>query len=174
MMLCFNFRGDVKICAKKLQLVTCPYCSQTVDRNIDKFIKRSGRYYHENCHNEKFAKSQERTDLLDYVAFLYGDSANYQLISKQVKELMEEYNFTLKGIELTLRYFYDIQGNSIKSSKGIGIVPYTYEEAKRYYASIIRITNSAKQHKLESEVEVFCKKERRKNNKRKNIDIGGI
>jgi hypothetical protein len=42
--------------------------------------------------------------------------------------------YTYSGIKRTLEYFYEVKKNSIeKANGGIGIVPWVYEEAKRYY-----------------------------------------
>lgn len=58
-------------------------------------------------------------------------------ITKQINLYIKEYNFSYSGILRTLIYFYDIRGNTIEASNGgIGIVPYVYEEAYRYYYSL--------------------------------------
>ena len=37
----------------------------------------------------------------------------------------------------TLKYFFEIKGNSIeKANGGIGIIPYVYEEAYKYYQNL--------------------------------------
>ena len=37
-------------------------------------------------------------------------------------------------MKTTLHYFYEIQeGNDVADSMGIGIVPFVYDEAKRFY-----------------------------------------
>ena len=58
-------------------------------------------------------------------------------IQKQIKQYVEEYNFTYSGIKKALIYFFEIKGNSInKSNGGIGIVPYVYQNAYNYYLAL--------------------------------------
>ena len=56
-------------------------------------------------------------------------------ITLQIKKFMQDHpEYTYSGIKRTLQYFYEVKGNSIeKSNGGIGIVPWVYDEAKRYY-----------------------------------------
>jgi hypoxanthine phosphoribosyltransferase len=54
---------------------------------------------------------------------------NNAYISKFVGEGM-----TYKGMTNALKYFYDVKKNSIeKSNNGIGIIPWVYEEAQKYF-----------------------------------------
>ena len=49
----------------------------------------------------------------------------------------DEYNFTYSGIHKSLTYFFEVKGNSIeKANGGIGIVPYVYQQAYRYYYAL--------------------------------------
>lgn len=56
-------------------------------------------------------------------------------ITLQIKKYLQDYpNYTYSGIRRTLQYFYEVKKNPIeKSNGGIGIVPWVYEDAKRYY-----------------------------------------
>ena len=56
-------------------------------------------------------------------------------ITLQIKKYMQDQpEYTYSGIRRTLEYFYDIKKNDISKANGnIGIVPWIYEEAKRYY-----------------------------------------
>lgn len=46
-------------------------------------------------------------------------------------------HYSYSGILRTLKYFYEVKHNSIdKSNDGIGIVPWVYNEAYRYYYAI--------------------------------------
>ena len=56
-------------------------------------------------------------------------------ITLQINRYLQEHpEYTYSGIKLTLEYFYKIKKNPIeKANGGIGIVPWVYEEAKRYY-----------------------------------------
>ena len=152
----------------------CPHCSEQLDRNTELFTEHSGRFYHQECYEIKNAGGKDRKDLLDYIAKLYGNEISYPLVTKQIKDLVDEYGYTLKGIELTLKYFYDVEGNSLSRSKGIGIVPFAYEDAKKYYSKIIRIQESFKNMNQDSVVKTVRTTPEKKRRKRKKIDIGGI
>jgi hypothetical protein len=56
---------------------------------------------------------------------------------KQIKEYIEKYNYSYSGIHRTLQYFYEVKHNDIeKANQSLGIVPYVYAEAYRYYYAI--------------------------------------
>lgn len=101
---------------------------------------------------------------------------------KQIKEFQEQYKFTLKGIELALRYFHDIQGNPIieddddnnYKTRGIGIIPFIYDEAKRYYISMANIKQKASESTFEYKEEVIYMKTPTKKTRKNYIDIEGI
>lgn len=58
-------------------------------------------------------------------------------VQKQIKNYVNDYNFTYTGILKALKYFYEIQDHSLeKANDGIGIVPYIYKAAYNYYYSI--------------------------------------
>lgn len=159
---------------KYSRTVKCPQCGEQLDRNTESFTEHSGRYYHQECYEVKNAGGKDRKELLDYIKKLYGNEISYPLITKQIKDLVDEYGYTLKGIELTLKYFYEIEGNSLAKSKGIGIVPYAYEDAKSYYSKIIRIQKSFKNMDQENKIKKVSTSPEKKRRKRKKIDIGGI
>lgn len=55
--------------------------------------------------------------------------------------MIDHYHFSYSGILSTLKYWYEIKGNSIaKANEGLGIVPYVYSDAKKYYESIFYAT----------------------------------
>lgn len=46
-------------------------------------------------------------------------------------------NYTYTGMLKTLKYFYEVRGNSIeKAEGGIGIIPWVYDEAFTYWVAI--------------------------------------
>lgn len=155
-------------------MVKCPECNKNVDRNIEPFVTHSKRHYHETCYQQFQLRGQHRSDLINYICELYRIQTPNGFMLKQIKEFQDDYGYTLKGMELALRYFHDIEGNSV-DAKGIGIVPYIYEDARNYY---IRMNNVKKhsQNVVElqnKEVEVvkFSNTNKRKP---KIIDIGGL
>ena len=72
--------------------------------------------------------------LEEYVVRLLQLDCINARIRKQIKDMKDTYNFSYSGIQKSLEYFYEVKGNPIsKANGGIGIVPYVYEDAKKYY-----------------------------------------
>ena len=60
-------------------------------------------------------------------------------IKQQIATYMRN-GFTCTGMAKTLIYHFDINKNSIeKANGGIGIIPYVYEDAKKYYYNIWKL-----------------------------------
>lgn len=122
-------------------MVKCFYCGEQFDANTEPFEKiNSRRYAHIKCHQKAFDnKSKEEKDkeiLENYIKQLFGISTLSDKIKRQLKTYMsdKEKHYTYSGIYKTLKYFFEIKGNSIeKANGGIGIVSWVYDEAYRYW-----------------------------------------
>ena len=126
--------------------VKCPYCNQYFRRSSEQFIYDKGRYWHEECHKlnlgEKSKTDSDRRELLAYIEKLLNKKIDARIL-KQIKTYTEDYGYKYKGIQLTLEYFFELKGNLIsKAQGGIGIVPYVYEEAKKYYMMKNQVSES--------------------------------
>ena len=114
---------------------TCPYCKQPIED--DNFRKYKNRKYHLKCwkdfREEKLQQQEQKIPskqkLYDYICELFK---------------IDEITPLMKGMLLTLKYFYETLGNSPLDSKGIGIIPYVYNDAKEDYKNRLRIKNNAK------------------------------
>lgn len=155
-------------------MAKCPECERNVDRNIEPFVTHSKRHYHEACYQQFQLRGQHRDELIRYICELYRIQTPNGFMLKQIKEFQDDYGYTLKGMELALRYFHDIEGNSV-DAKGIGIVPYIYEDARDYYRRMSDVKKASRNvvEMQEEKVEVvkFSNRNRRKS---KIIDIGGL
>lgn len=78
--------------------------------------------------NEPSPDTDERKALLDYIKAL-DPNANFILIGSQIKR-MTDGSMTYSGIRYALWYSINIKQMKYK---GVGIVPYVYEEAKAYW-----------------------------------------
>jgi hypothetical protein len=102
-------------------------------------------------------------------------------ITKQIKEYETQLGYKLKGIQMSLYYFHEVQGNPVQSdennqkykTRGIGIVPYIYDEAKDYFLKMQQIQNSARGLQIVTEPEIIYTKPVKKR-KANFIDIEGI
>ena len=121
--------------------VKCLYCGEQFDRLAEPNIKLGRRYAHKSCYESQDAgelkKQKDEHDFFEYIKKLYGQDYNYVQIHKQAENYVKQYNFTYSGMLKSLKWFYEVKGNSKEGSNGgIGIIPYIYEEAKKYYLNL--------------------------------------
>lgn len=123
-------------------IVTCIYCKKKFDRDKYPFIQVSNRRYaHKECsmtEDEKLAQQEkDKIELESYIMKLFNIDFVDARVRKQIKQYVEEYNYTYSGIHKALIYHFEIKGGSIeKANGGIGIVPYVYQSAYRYYYAL--------------------------------------
>ena len=120
-----------------LKKVKCLYCGKLIDRENEQFIKVKNRYAHFSCYESKYKEEQkekeERKKLTDLIKELYApDKPNWDLITAQIKKYKGE-GMTYMGMYYTLTFFFVIEKNDIRKGKGVGIIPYKYETARKYY-----------------------------------------
>ena len=124
--------------------VKCYYCDETFDTSSTPFVAiNAKRYAHKSCHEKKLAnESQQEKDkrtLHEYIKELFHFTEIPLKITKQIQTYAfdPQYRYTYSGMYKTLKYFYEIQGNSIdKANGGIGIIPYVYAQAFEYWKAI--------------------------------------
>ena len=124
-------------------LVICPYCKKQFDAQPNDqgkvWIKiNATRYAHIKCHQEHEANlTQNQKDhqmLYKYCKQLFGDEYNYVLTEKLINKYIKENKYTYSSIYKTLKWWYEIEGNSTEKAGGtIGIVPYAFNQARQYY-----------------------------------------
>ena len=96
---------------------------------------------------DKTQEAIEKEKLLKYFSSICCEYVNYAVYNKQLKEIKKQYkDYTYAGMRYCLWYIHEHQKIPIKS---IGIVPYYYEEAKRYYNWIQDIRKSLKEYNEE-------------------------
>lgn len=122
-------------------IVKCKYCGVSFDESLEPAVKIKNRYAHELCAKRaEEAMEKEQSDfamLLDYIKALYNYEVIPKVIFQQINQFVKEYNYTHSGILKSLKYFYEIKHGDLEKANGkISIVPYIYEEAKRYYYAI--------------------------------------
>lgn len=120
--------------------VKCVHCKNQVDKeNCTQLSTR--RYVCNNCLEEYTLLEKQRQteadaykDLIDYICQLFSIKAPTLLIVSQIKRFKDEYGYTYQGMKATLEYFFELQHNSLENSSGVGIIPYVYDEVKKFYA----------------------------------------
>ena len=112
--------------------VKCPVCGTFNEK--ENAIYHNSKYYCKVCYENKQNESNDYKELISYICELYGIDVPTGWMLKQIKDFKEQFNYTYKGIRSTLHYFFEIQdGNDVADSIGIGIVPFVYDEAKKFY-----------------------------------------
>lgn len=130
----------------KKHIVKCAVCGEQFDLNTVQGVRfNSRRYAHKHCFpsGEEVPLFQapetdkDYVELKDYIIELFGATANWALINKQIKNYLEVNNYSYSGIRKSLNYFFKVKGNPIeKANGGIGIVPFVYQDAYNYYFAI--------------------------------------
>lgn len=121
--------------------VKCLYCGEKFDRLKEPNVKIGRRYAHKSCYEaqdeQTLKQDKDKHDFFEYIKELYGEDYNYISISKQAENYIKQYDFTYSGMLKSLKWFYEVKGSSKEGSNGrIGIIPYIYNDAKKYYYNL--------------------------------------
>lgn len=133
--------------------VKCFFCQEYFDREKEPSVKiNARRYAHKKCaENQNKEILQEEIDKENFykmVKSVYGKNYNFMMIDKQANNYIKQYNYTWSGMTACLYWFYTINhGNLEEGHGGIGIIPYIYDDVKKYYQQlyITQNKNSNKQ-----------------------------
>ena len=108
----------------------CQYCkSQSNKVDKENAVRIDNKNFHSNCAKLYLDKKELQETICRIFNLKAPGPKNNAYISKFHNEGM-----TFKGMTHTLVYFYEIKKNSIeKSNDGIGIIPYVYDEARKFY-----------------------------------------
>jgi len=115
--------------SKKLK---CPVCGTFNDKEDTVYYNQ--KYYCKVCYENRKKEADDYKALIEYICELYNIDAPTGWILKQIKDFKEQFSYTYKGMKTTLDYFYRIkQENEPEEGTGIGIIPFVYDEAKKFY-----------------------------------------
>ena len=118
---------------------TCFWCHKaldTTDNNTIAMPELPNRWVHKGC--AAIHPENDLEKLMIYIIQLYKLKENYipQKYRKQVAEYEEQYEMTYSGMLKALKYWYEVKKHPLDTSRGIGIIPYIYKEAKEYYYAL--------------------------------------
>lgn len=139
-------------------IVKCFYCGKSFDREKEDCIKvNARRYAHaacaENQDKETLQIEKDKAEFYKMVKSIYGTEYNYVLINRQATNFIEQYGYTWSGMTKCLHWFYNIKhGSKEESNGGIGIIPYIYEEVRKYYYDIYLAQNKNKNKKTQKNI----------------------
>lgn len=127
----------------KKAMVKCKFCGEIFDRNDPNIevVQMKTRYAHKACYEqqnrEALQELEDWEDLVKYVSDLLGDDFNFVKTKRLLEKYKTDYKFSYSGMLKALKWFYEINNGSKENAHGaVGILPYIYEEAYKYYFEI--------------------------------------
>ena len=116
----------------------CPFCKKKIDKYKDKCRRLPGGWYgHEECciiEDQRKKTPEEELDL--YIMKLYDIAFVSPYMKKQIEKYRVEYQYSYTGMLRSLKYWYEIKKIPFDKTKGVGIIPYIYQDAYNYYYAI--------------------------------------
>lgn len=116
----------------------CDKCHKEVDvgeRHRDNGVNRCNA-----CYAQWRKDCELLRKLTDYIWEKQNkDQAKIILAGKQIQTYLDEYGYSYNGIYLTLKYYVEVLHGDISNT--IGVVPYYYDEAKKFFNQRIAILN---------------------------------
>ena len=90
------------------------------------------------------------------VKSIYGEAYNFMMINKQATDYIQQYGYTWSGMTGCLHWFYNINHGSIEEGHGgIGIIPFIYEDCRKYYQDLYKTQEQNKNKEIVREPVVF-------------------
>lgn len=135
-----------------IPLYKCYACKvRDIDPSILKegedYIKHGTHYYHKTCYDLREERKKNPNVKIEADDDFWKDAA-YDYLHKSLKievtglffkqwhDFLKQKNtdYTAKGLYFAILYFYEIKkGDKNKANGGIGIIPYVYDESRRYW-----------------------------------------
>lgn len=120
------------------RLPACPDCGiDIIDKKQAKKI--SGRWVCFPCLEKREQIAEDRRELYQLVAGLFFIKHPTGMMMKQIKDFKEDLDYTYKGMTLSLIYWTETLNNNMSNAKGVGIIPYIYEDAKNFYIEKLKV-----------------------------------
>lgn len=88
------------------------------------------------CYTITEDNKRQRKMLESFLFHVFEEPVN-KMVRAQIKRL-EDDDYTLKNIRLTLEYFLNVRDEKLIKSKGIAIVPYVHDEMIAYHKDRLR------------------------------------
>ena len=109
-------------------MVKCPICDQIFDASVESYVLVSNgrRYAHKVCYEVLKAREdkikRDKNILESYIKAIFNYEIIPDRVNRQIKQYIKEKNYSYSGIYKTLKYWFEIKGNSIeKANGGIGM-----------------------------------------------------
>lgn len=130
----------------------CPKCQQVIIGSGHLF---NGKLYCDQCYLKIVEEAEKmeaaKRDLFDYIKEIFMiDSVPDSWIGT-IDQLLAS-GKTISGIKMTLKYYYEILGNTPNEIYGLSIVKKYYEETRQYALKQQEIMQKNMQHEEKQEV----------------------
>lgn len=141
--------------------VKCPGCEESFHREGlvegEDFVYIKKRYWHKKCYEKTLSTITEDQEIVKeleaYICQVFQIDYVHAKIRRQINDMIAKYGYSYSGILGTLRYWFEIKRNPVDAAKGgIGIVPYVYEDAKRYFQNLFQAQERNRDTELDSAV----------------------
>jgi hypothetical protein len=130
---------------------------------------RSGKKYCKDCIEIKDKENEDWSVLYEYIKSIYNLSTVPILIVTQLNKYRkdEAHPLTSIGMYYTLKYYYEILDNEVQDDKGVGIIPYYYDQASKYYSRVFDLEEKAESFNFEDKKQIIKTKRQDTYNKSK-------
>jgi hypothetical protein len=156
---------------------TSSKCAMCGDKFLtEDMVIRSGKKYCNECIEIKDQENEDWSTLYEYIKSIYKFSTLPILFITQLNKFRkdEKNPLTSIGMYYTLKYYYEILGNQILEDKGVGIIPYYYDQASKYYTTVFDLQEKAEAFQFEDKKQIIKTKRcdsYNKNKKQISLDL---
>lgn len=114
------------------------YGEDCINKNLkyekELLIEDGGKRYCKSCLDKKIREIKERNELYNTIKQLYKIPYPTGMMLRQIKNYKEEFGYTYKGMDQTLRYINNDDNKiTFNHRYGLGIITYRYDEAAEFY-----------------------------------------
>ena len=152
----------------------CCICGEKIESQA---YKKGKKTYCSNCMEEEDADWFDWCNLYEYIKKLNNTEKVSLRIITQLKRYGKENKLTDYGMLNTLKYIYEIDKHIALNSEldSVGLIPYYYDEASKYFQNKDRISEQAEcVNENENNVTITTDNSNFKiENNRKELQIGG-
>ena len=152
-----------------MAMITCRVCKTKIDKDSAICLKPKTYVCCEECKEQYISKennkvnkskdSQDRQEFIAYLKSMCNQELNYKIVGSMLKKMMKDNtSFTYNGMKYTLWYIRDVLNINIT---GVGIIPYYYDEAKRYYDKKQKMKQAIKQSNVRQDTKTICRRMKR-------------
>lgn len=138
--------------------VTSSKCAMCGNKFLtEEMTSRGGKKYCNDCIEIKDKENEDWSTLFEYIKEIYKLKEVPILIITQLNKYRKDevHPLTSIGMYYTLKYYYEILDNEIQDDKGVGIIPYYYDQAKKYYAKVFDLEEKAEAFEFKDKQQII-------------------